>query len=144
MLSIVNFSKTRSLYRHGMSPVVRSALRPAWHRVPARSTFYYKSAKHDNRYVLSFTFVFDKVGAGREGERVVDKGLGQRLPLRAHFETCSCWPPFTPAPPTIPPIPPRRTTPMSLHTPSPSPTPPCNTSWDTWSLSAHPACGGSF
>ena len=27
VLSIVNFSKTRSLYRHGMSPVVRSALR---------------------------------------------------------------------------------------------------------------------
>ena len=76
MLSIVNFSKTRSLYRHGMSPVVRSALRPAWHRVPARSTFYYKSAKHDNRYVLSFTFVFDKARAGVGGNEGDGPGPG--------------------------------------------------------------------
>ena len=32
---------------------------------------------------------------------------------------------------------------MSLRTPSPSPTPPCNTSWAIWNLSARPACGGS-
>ena len=64
VLSIVNFSKTRSLYRHGMSPVVRSAMRPAWHRIPARNTYYYKSPKHENKYVLSFAFVFDQVRRG--------------------------------------------------------------------------------
>ena len=56
----VNFSKTKSLYRHGMTPIVRSTSRPAWERLPPKSVFYYKSPRHKNNYVLSFVFVFDE------------------------------------------------------------------------------------
>lgn len=31
LLHVTNFSKSKSLYRDGMSPVVRSRLRPAWY-----------------------------------------------------------------------------------------------------------------
>uniref|UniRef100_A0A061SDH0 Cytosolic carboxypeptidase 6 n=1 Tax=Tetraselmis sp. GSL018 TaxID=582737 RepID=A0A061SDH0_9CHLO len=60
IISLVNFSKTRSLYRHGMTPIVRSTSRPAWERLPQRSVFYYKSPRHKNGYVLSFVFIFDE------------------------------------------------------------------------------------
>ena len=30
ILNIVNFSKTKSLYRNGMSPLVKSTTRPKW------------------------------------------------------------------------------------------------------------------
>lgn len=51
----------RSLYRHGMTPVVRSAKRPTWCRVPARNTYYYKASKSAGNlgYALSWAFVFD-------------------------------------------------------------------------------------
>eukprot|EP00873_Tetraselmis_striata_P041217 jgi/Tetstr1/461481/TSEL_006587.t1 len=60
IISVVNFSKTKSLYRHGMTPIVRSTSRPAWQRLPPKSVFYYRSSKHKNGYVLSFVFVFDQ------------------------------------------------------------------------------------
>ena len=59
VFSIVNFSKARSLYRHGMAPVVRSSLRPHWHRLPSQHTYWYKSKRH-GRYVMSFAFIFDE------------------------------------------------------------------------------------
>lgn len=60
VFSIVNFSKAKSLYRHGMAPVVRSSLRPNWHRLPSKHTYWYKSKRHSNRYVMSFAFIFDE------------------------------------------------------------------------------------
>lgn len=35
LLSVMNFSKARSLYREGMTPVVRSRRRPRWQRIPS-------------------------------------------------------------------------------------------------------------
>ena len=60
VISIVNFSKAKSLYRHGMAPVVRSSLRPSWHRLPSKHTYWYKSKRHNNRYIMSFAFIFDE------------------------------------------------------------------------------------
>lgn len=56
---ITNFSKTKSLYREGMSPLVRSKKRKVWQRVPEKSVFYYRSPEHKQGYVLSFLFQFD-------------------------------------------------------------------------------------
>lgn len=57
--NIINFSKTRSLFRNGMSPVVRSTSRPDWTRLLSKNCFYYRSNRH-KRYCLSFLFAFDK------------------------------------------------------------------------------------
>lgn len=47
----------------------RSSKRPAWQRVPPRNTFYYRSPKHANRYVLSFVFMFDAVSNSDRHEK---------------------------------------------------------------------------
>ncbi|KAJ9452879.1 Cytosolic carboxypeptidase 6 [Diplonema papillatum] len=57
---IINGSKTKSLYRLGMTPLVRSTSRPKWERLPQGRTFYYKSPRFKKNYVLSFAFCFDK------------------------------------------------------------------------------------
>lgn len=59
VLNITNFSKGKSLYRDGMTPLVRSTSRPHWQRLPSRSTFYYRCPRHKMNYVLSFVFEFD-------------------------------------------------------------------------------------
>jgi len=59
VLNIINFSKGKSLYRDGMTPLVRSTSRPQWQRLPSRNTFYYKCPRHKMNYVLSFVFEFD-------------------------------------------------------------------------------------
>lgn len=42
LITIVNFSKTRSLYRAGMTPVFRSSkVFPQWSRLPPESCYYY-------------------------------------------------------------------------------------------------------
>lgn len=56
----VNFSKTKSLYRNGMSPLVKSTSRPKWQRIPSKNVFYYRSPDHHKNYVMSFAFAFDK------------------------------------------------------------------------------------
>lgn len=43
-----------------MTPIVKSSGRPKWQRLPRQNVFYYKSAVHQNHYVLSFAFAFDK------------------------------------------------------------------------------------
>jgi hypothetical protein len=72
LFSIVNFSKSRSLFRDGMSPLVRpnpaphsaglgvvpdlwrplrqvcSSSRPTWERIPPKNCFYYRSPKANN------------------------------------------------------------------------------------------------
>eukprot|EP01065_Artemidia_motanka_P025184 TRINITY_DN300_c2_g2_i2.p1 TRINITY_DN300_c2_g2~~TRINITY_DN300_c2_g2_i2.p1 ORF type:complete len:439 (+),score=107.14 TRINITY_DN300_c2_g2_i2:124-1440(+) len=57
---IVNCSKTRSLFRLGMTPLVRSTSRPRWERIPQKQCFYYKSPRFRKNYVFSFTFHFDR------------------------------------------------------------------------------------
>jgi hypothetical protein len=62
LFHVVNFSKSKSLYRDGMSPTIRSASKPRWERLHPKNVFYYKSQKKEqkNQYVLSFVHVFDK------------------------------------------------------------------------------------
>ena len=87
IFNIVNFSKTKSLYRDGMSPLVKSTSRTKWYvmlckystwsptvkvtiwrsllicyrqRIPSKSVFYYRCPDHGNNYVLSYAFAFDR------------------------------------------------------------------------------------
>ncbi|KAK1164191.1 cytosolic carboxypeptidase 6-like [Acipenser oxyrinchus oxyrinchus] len=60
IFNVVNFSKTKSLYRDGMSPVVKSTSRPKWQRLPAKNVYYYRCPDHRKNYVMSFAFCFDK------------------------------------------------------------------------------------
>mmetsp|Transcript_66797 Transcript_66797/g.111893 ORF Transcript_66797/g.111893 Transcript_66797/m.111893 type:complete len:439 (-) Transcript_66797:1599-2915(-) len=57
---LINCSKTKSLFRLGMTPLVRSTSRPKWERIPTRNCFYYRSPRHKRNYILSFAFAFDK------------------------------------------------------------------------------------
>lgn len=60
IFNIVNISKNRNLFKDGMTPLVKSSGRPKWQRLPKKHVFYYKSPTHQNHYVLSFTFAFDR------------------------------------------------------------------------------------
>ncbi|KAL0486883.1 cytosolic carboxypeptidase [Acrasis kona] len=59
LFSIVNFSKAKSLYRLGMTPLVKSSSRPCWERLPEKQCYYYRM-KNTKNYALSFLFEFDK------------------------------------------------------------------------------------
>ncbi len=59
LFSIMNFSKAKSLYRLGMTPLVKSTSRSNWERIPERQCYYYR-AKNKN-YILTFLFEFDIV-----------------------------------------------------------------------------------
>ena len=43
LFHVVNFSKSKSLYKDGMSPTVRTASKPKWERLHPKNVFYYKS-----------------------------------------------------------------------------------------------------
>ncbi|XP_071953635.1 cytosolic carboxypeptidase 6-like [Antedon mediterranea] len=60
IFNVVNFSKTKSLYRDGMTPVVKSTSRPRWQRIPSKNVYYYKCPEHRKNYVMSFAFCFDR------------------------------------------------------------------------------------
>ncbi|XP_078484968.1 cytosolic carboxypeptidase 6-like isoform X2 [Ciona intestinalis] len=60
IFNVVNFSKTKSLYREGMSPVVKSTSRPKWQRIPSKTVYYYRCPDHRKNYVMSFLFCFDR------------------------------------------------------------------------------------
>ncbi|XP_018113893.2 cytosolic carboxypeptidase 6 [Xenopus laevis] len=60
IFNIVNFSKTKSLYRDGMAPVVKSTSRPKWQRLPSKNVYYYRCPDHHKNYVMSFAFCFDR------------------------------------------------------------------------------------
>lgn len=60
LFTICNFSKARSLYRQGMTPIVKSDTRPGWERLPEKFVYYYRSNRHNKNYVLSFFFMFDR------------------------------------------------------------------------------------
>jgi len=57
LLHIVGYSKTKSLYREGMAPIVSSG--SGWERMPPGSAYLYRSPRHGQKYVLSFPFTFD-------------------------------------------------------------------------------------
>ncbi|XP_050083944.1 cytosolic carboxypeptidase 6 isoform X2 [Anopheles aquasalis] len=60
IFNIVNINKSRNLFKDGMTPLVKSTSRPKWQRLLRCEVFYYKSPVHQNHYVLSFAFGFDK------------------------------------------------------------------------------------
>ncbi|XP_067846350.1 cytosolic carboxypeptidase 6 isoform X4 [Heptranchias perlo] len=60
IFNIVNFSKTKSLYRDGMTPVVKSTSRSKWQRLPSKNVYYYRCPDHRKNYVMSFAFCFDR------------------------------------------------------------------------------------
>ena len=60
LLNIVGYSKTKSLFREGMAPVVCSSSCPCWERMPQGSIYYYRSPRHNKQYVLSFAFCFER------------------------------------------------------------------------------------
>jgi hypothetical protein len=57
LFSMMNFSKAKSLYRLGMTPMVKSTSRPYWERIPERQCYYYR---HKKNYVLTWFFEFDR------------------------------------------------------------------------------------
>lgn len=60
IFNIVNISKSQNLLNIGLRPLVKSSSRPKWQRLPKKHVFYYRSNLHQNHYVLSFAFLFDK------------------------------------------------------------------------------------
>eukprot|EP00047_Mylnosiga_fluctuans_P020776 m.96273 g.96273 ORF g.96273 m.96273 type:complete len:493 (+) comp8626_c0_seq4:70-1548(+) len=56
IFNFVNYSKSKSLYRHGMTPLVRSTSRPQWQRIPPQNLFYYKTGKKSSQFSLAFLF----------------------------------------------------------------------------------------
>lgn len=60
IFNIVNISKNRNLFKYGLTPLVKSSGRPKWQRLPKNHVFYYRSPVHQNHYVLSFAFAFEK------------------------------------------------------------------------------------
>ena len=60
IFNLVGYSKTKSLFREGMAPVVCSSGRPYWERLPPTAAYYYRSPRHDRQYVLSFPFCFER------------------------------------------------------------------------------------
>ena len=60
IFNIVNLSKSRSLYRTGLTPVVKSSRRKDWQRIPLDQVFYYCSKIHHDFMVLTFVFAFDR------------------------------------------------------------------------------------
>lgn len=60
IFNLVNISKSKNSFRDGMTPLVKSSSRPKWQRLPRNQVFYYKSAQHQDHFVLSFAFAFDR------------------------------------------------------------------------------------
>ena len=102
----MNLSKWKTLFTEGLTPVVKSTSRPRWQRMQQQFVFYYQSPIHNDHFILSFAFSFD-----REDERY-SFGLAQPYslsrynlymgtinmsswaverwdPLTAHIDVCS-------------------------------------------------------
>ena len=106
IFNVVNLSKWKTLFTEGLTPVVKSTSRPRWQRMQQQFVFYYQSPIHNDHFILSFAFSFD-----REDERY-SFGLAQPYslsrynlymgtinmsswaverwdPLTAHIDVCS-------------------------------------------------------
>ena len=66
IINVIGYSKTKSLYRDGMAPVVSTSARPHWERIPEGSAYYYRSPRHGRHYVLSFPFCFERKASESE------------------------------------------------------------------------------
>ncbi|XP_037091173.1 cytosolic carboxypeptidase 6-like [Pollicipes pollicipes] len=60
IFNIVNFSKTKNLFRDGMTPLVKSTSRNKWQRMSKKHVYYHRSPEHRNNFILSFAFAFDR------------------------------------------------------------------------------------
>ena len=149
IFNLVGYSKTKSLFREGMAPVVCSSGRPYWERMPANSVYYYRSPRHDRQYVLSFPFCFEVRAAAPRGEHT----SGLWLSLSCLSLSLSCLSlslslslsltharPRWPSAHTAHSVPTRRTT---SPTASPTPTPTCSASSSRSSRSSCPFCSAT-
>ncbi|TMS35557.1 hypothetical protein L596_002936 [Steinernema carpocapsae] len=60
VFNIVNFSKDRNLFDSASaSPVYKASSQTSWSRIPVKNLYYYRSAAHGNRFILSFSHQFD-------------------------------------------------------------------------------------
>ena len=75
IFNVVNLSKWKTLFTEGLTPVVKSTSRPRWQRMQQQFVFYYQSPIHNDHFILSFAFSFD-----REDERY-SFGLAQPYSL---------------------------------------------------------------
>ena len=87
MINFVNFSKARALYRHGMTPLVRSSSQPDWSRLPPSNCFYYKSPRHRTSNVLSVLFTIDRSAPFSSVEAPNPLGLSFHLLCNAGIGT---------------------------------------------------------
>ena len=62
IFNLVNLGKTRSLFRIGMTPVVKSTSRPRWQRIATKQIYYFNSPEHSDQMVLAIAFSFDREG----------------------------------------------------------------------------------
>lgn len=60
LFHVVNLGRTRSLFKDGMTPVVKSTSRPRWQRLKSEQVYYYTSPEHSRNSVLSMAFAFDR------------------------------------------------------------------------------------
>jgi len=56
-----NYSKAKSLYSEGFTPLVRSKSKPIWTRLPEHSVSWFKCNRH-RRSCFTISFVFDRSG----------------------------------------------------------------------------------
>ncbi|KAK0395856.1 hypothetical protein QR680_001466 [Steinernema hermaphroditum] len=60
VFNIVNFSKDRNLFDSASAaPVYKASSQTSWSRIPVKNLYYYRSAAHGNRFILSFSHLFD-------------------------------------------------------------------------------------
>ncbi|VDM38552.1 unnamed protein product [Toxocara canis] len=60
VFNVVNLSKLRTLFdTASAAPVVRRCSQQTWMRIPVKHLYYYRSAAHADRFVLSIAFIFD-------------------------------------------------------------------------------------
>ncbi|KAL0241032.1 hypothetical protein GEMRC1_006268 [Eukaryota sp. GEM-RC1] len=57
LFNIIGQTKTRSNYRQGQTPLVRTSTM-FWSKVHPKNLFYYRCPQHDNTYVMSFLYKF--------------------------------------------------------------------------------------
>nr|XP_018914679.1 PREDICTED: cytosolic carboxypeptidase 6 [Bemisia tabaci] len=60
IFNIVNISKKRNCFQLGMTPLIKSTSRNKWQRMPNKFVHYHRSIYHQNNYILSLIFGFDR------------------------------------------------------------------------------------
>ncbi|GIQ84675.1 hypothetical protein KIPB_006216, partial [Kipferlia bialata] len=63
VFNMLGFSKNRTSFSVGMTPIVRSSSKPKWEKIPTDQCFNYSSSRHrsqTSRPILSIVFRFDK------------------------------------------------------------------------------------